>query len=350
MQEPEKERIMIIDDEEYIRDILSRMLTTDGYRCSAFGDGCSALQAFSQYSFPLVLLDSKMPCMSGEEALKEITARYPETAVIMVTAMADVGTVVKMMKSGAYDYLVKPVDMEVLLLSVKRALEKRSLLVENRHYREQLEQKVKEQTARIRNNLLNSITSLVFALEAKDIYTSGHSQRVAGVAAAIAVEMGLGKDMVEQVRFAGLVHDIGKIGVRELVLNKNKELTEDEYRHISSHSVVGERILKPIMENEALSLMVRHHHERYDGRGYPDGLQGARIPLGSRILSVADTYDAMTSDRPYRRAASHRIALGELELKAGSQFDPAVVKAFAAIRNIEVFWQSSDVLAPDTLT
>jgi putative nucleotidyltransferase with HDIG domain len=326
--------ILVTDDEAYIRDILCRMLMSAGYSCSACADGSEALNKLAGESYALLLLDLKMPGRSGEEVLLEAAARYPETAVIMVTAIADVKTVIRLMKFGAYDYLVKPVDLDMLLLSVNRALEKRRLRLENHDYQLRLEDKVREQTAKIRGNLCNSITSLAFALEAKDEYTSGHSQRVAEIAAAIGRELELPGEAVEQIKFAGLVHDIGKIGTKETVLNKNNKLTQEEYDHISAHTLVGERILRPLMEDDIIPLMVRHHHERFDGWGYPDRLKAEEIPLGARILAVADAYDAMTSDRSYRPGVGYEAALIELGVEAGAQFDPEVVKAFKRIKGI----------------
>jgi len=339
----ETERVLIADDEVYIRDILFRTMSAAGYDCLTCANGAEALQALSKEVFAIALLDYRMPVISGEEVLNEIKARYPQTAVIMVTAIADISTVIKLMKAGAYDYVVKPVDLEMLLVSVNRASEKRRLLIENQNYQTHLEEKVKAQTTRIRNNLLNSVTSLALALEAKDNYTAGHSQRVASFATAIAKEIGLGPEFVEYIRFAGLVHDIGKIGTRELVLNKKEELSDEEYQHVVSHSVIGEKILKPILEDESIPQMVRHHHERYDGQGYPDGLKGDKIPLGARILAVADTYDAMTSDRPYRKAVNHEVALKELELKAGAQFDPEIVAAFSRIKEFELAFAGGEM-------
>jgi len=332
------ERILIADDEEYISEILSSMLASAGYNCTTSTDGHDALAKLSKDNYALLLLDYKMPGISGEEVLLEVIKNYPETAVIMVTSTADVNTVIRMMKIGAYDYLIKPVDQDLLHISVNRALERRKLILENRNYQAHLEEKVREQTEKIRGNLLSSITSLAFALEAKDIYTSGHSQRVAGIGVIIAKVLELEADMRERIKIAGLVHDIGKIGIREEILNKNDDLTDEEFFHISSHSILGERIIKPVIEDETIALIVRHHHERYDGKGYPDGLKGEEIPLGARILAVADTYDAMTSNRPYRQALSHQIALTELEIKAGSQFDPDIVRAFMSTKDTDLSW------------
>jgi len=231
-------------------------------------------------------------------------------------------------RQGAYDYVTKPFNLGEVTLSVERALEKRRLELEIRDYQLHLEQKVEEQAQKIRTAFLNAITSLAYALEAKDKYTSGHSQRVAGISVAIAAELGLSKTEIEKIRLAGLIHDIGKIGVREAVLNKPGKVSAKEYQHILSHSDIGEHILTPIVEDEAILKAVRHHHERYDGRGYPDGLSGEQIPLGARILAVADAYDAMKSERPYRGAMSVETACAEIERGKGTQFDPEVVDAF----------------------
>lgn len=307
--------------------------------------------------FDLVLLDIRMPGKSGIDVLGEIQVKYPDTAVIMITAIADVETAIELMKTGAYDYIIKPADLDILMVSIDRALDKRRLILENKSYQLHLVEKVEEQTKKIRESFLNSITSLAYALEAKDKYTSGHSQRVTEIAIAIAQELGMPEDKIEKIRLAGLVHDIGKIGVRESVLHKPGRLTDEEYQHVTSHSEIGERILSPIIEDEEILKMVRHHHERYDGSGYPDGLSAEQIPRGARILAVADAYtnisgdqtgkeklsqgarilavadayDAMTSDRPYRNAMSPEVACAELEKGKGKQFDPVIVDAFLKV-------------------
>jgi len=267
-----KARILIADDEVSIRDILSQRLTEKGYKCTAASDGSSALRKLDAHEFDLVLLDIIMPGKSGTDVLREIQARYPDTAVIMITAITDMETAIKLMKMGAYDYIIKPIDLNMLTTSIDRVLDKRRLILENKSYQLHLEEKVKEQTQRIRESFLNSIKSLAYALEAKDKYTGGHSQKVAEVAVAIALELGMPEDKVEKIKLAGLVHDIGKIGVSESVLNKPGKLTDDEYRHIISHPEIGERILSPVVDDGEILDTVRHHHEHYDGTGYPDGL------------------------------------------------------------------------------
>ena len=356
----EKETILIVDDEEAIRKLLKQKLVGEGYRCREAGGAAQALDELQTGVVGLVLLDVKMPGKSGIQLLPEIRAGYPDTVVVMATAITDTSTAVHCMRQGAYDYVTKPFNLGEVALSVERALEKRRLELENRDYQQHLEERVSQQAEKIRQSFLNSMTALAYALEAKDKYTSGHSERVAAVSAAIATELGLPQEDIEKVRLAGQIHDIGKIGVRESVLNKPGRLTDEEFRHIKSHCELGERIITPIVEDREILLMVRHHHERYDGAGYPDGLTGAKMPLsasilavaegytemvhgeaesgaplwnrGAMILAVSDTYDAMTSERPYRKAMSAETACAEIESGRGTQFDPVVVDAFLRIK------------------
>ena len=194
-------------------------------------------------------------------------------------------------------------------------------------------QKIKEQAKTIRNSLFHSITALAYALEAKDIYTSRHSQKVTEISVALAKELGLLRNNIEEIQLAGLIHDIGKIGVKESVLNKPGKLTQEEFQLMRLHSEIGEHILKPVIEDEEILKIVRHHHERYDGNGYPDRMKSKQIPLGARIVAVADTYDAMTSKRPYREAMDPKKACAEIKCCRGSQFDPEVVEIFLKMRN-----------------
>jgi putative two-component system response regulator len=347
-QMPHKASILIADDEPRVREILSRKLIKEGYNCVTADDGSRALKKLSAQPFDLALLDVMMPGKSGADVLKEIQNKYPDTAVIMVTAVSDPDTAIQLMRMGAFDYIIKPVDLDILMVSVERALERRNLMLENKGYQLHLEQKVEEQTEKVRSSVLNSIRALAYALEAKDQYTQGHSDRVTEIAMAIAAELAIPTRTAEKLRLAGLLHDIGKIGIRESVLNKQGKLTEEEYEHIKSHSEVGEHILQPIIEDGEILEMVRHHHERYDGKGYPDGLSAEQIPQGTMVLAVAeayettlsqgaltlavsDAYDAMTSDRPYREAMSPEAALAVLEKGKGTQFDPIIVDALLRV-------------------
>jgi len=324
--------ILIVDDETVVRRVLVEKMGAAGYRCEQASTADEAIELIKSTDVQLAILDIKMPGRSGVELLAEIKTTHPDIAVIMATAVIDISTAIECLKQGAYDYITKPFNLDEVVLSVDRALEKKRLELEIRDYQLHLEQKVEEQARKIRNAFLNAITALAYALEAKDKYTSGHSQRVAGISVAIAAEMGLSKPEIEKIRLAGLIHDIGKIGVREAVLNKPGKVSAKEYQHILSHSDIGEHILTPIVEDEVILKAVRHHHERYDGTGYPDRLSGEQIPLAARILAVADSYDAIISGRPYRAAKSIQTACDEIKRHRGGQFDPEVVDAFLRIR------------------
>ncbi|MBN1862172.1 MAG: response regulator [Dehalococcoidales bacterium] len=324
--------ILIVDDEAAVRKLLKRALSSRGYTCRESGNAAEALNQLKDDSVGLVLLDVKMPGKTGVELLPEIRGKHPDTVVIMATGIADTEIAVECMKRGAYDFIAKPFNIDEVVVSVRRALEKRRLELANRFYQQHLEQRVAEQAEKIRASFLNTIASLACALEAKDRYTSGHSQRVAQISEEIAREMGLPEATIEKIRFAGQLHDIGKIGVRETVLNKPGRLTDEEFEHMGTHPEIGEHILAPALDDAEILGIVRHHHERYDGNGYPDRLAREEIPLGARVLAVADAFDAMTSERPYRETPGPEIAVAEIERGAGSQFDPKVVAAFMAVR------------------
>lgn len=324
----EQARVLIVDDEKVIRRLLHQKLSREGYQSLEAVSAEQALNKLRNNAIGLVILDIRMPGKSGIELLPEIKASYPDTAVIMATATTDINVAIRCMKQGAYDYITKPFNLEEVILSVDRALEKRRLKLENKEYQQHLEEKVAEQAKKIRTSFLGAITALAYALEAKDKYTSGHSQRVADIAVAIAKETGLSPEIIDKVKLAGLLHDIGKIGVMESVLNKAGSLTDEEFRHIQEHPETGEHILAPIADDEEILRLVRGHHERYNGSGYPDRLKDTHIPLGARILAISDAYEAMTSERPYRKAMSDKAACTEIERGKGIQFDPEIADTF----------------------
>jgi response regulator RpfG family c-di-GMP phosphodiesterase len=267
--------------------------------------------------------------MDGVELLRRVRTSYPEVAVVMITAVAEVEVAVDCLALGAMDYLTKPFVLEEVRARVAQSLEKRRLVIENRNYQTRLEQRVREQAQRLEELFLAGIQSLAEALELKDPYTRGHSIRVSRYGVAVARALGLDDETTRQIELGGHLHDIGKIGVREAVLNKDGKLTPDEYEHIMTHPVLGWRILKPLLGDAPLALnIVRSHHERYDGRGVPDKLAGDAIPREARIITVADAFDAMMSVRPYRKGLSYHEALAEIGRHAGTQFDPEVVTAF----------------------
>lgn len=320
--------ILVVDDERYVRAILKRSLEDAGYQCITAASAAEADVRLAATPIDLVLSDIMMPGESGIELLKRVHQVYPQVAVVMLTAVADAQTAIEAMRLGAYHYLTKPFNLEEVVLVVERALEKRNLALAAQLNHLFLKKKVKEQTEQIRNTFLGAMKSLTEALDAKDPYTRGHSRRVARVASRLAVSMGLSRRHVERIELAGELHDIGKIGISGASLRKNAKLTEQEIVDFQEHPAIGERILKPVVKDKGVLAIVRHHHEFYSGGGYPDGISGAEIPLGARLLSVADAYDAMTSDRPYRRALSPQVALEELMKFSSRQFDPEVVECF----------------------
>jgi response regulator RpfG family c-di-GMP phosphodiesterase len=329
---PERLPCLVVDDEPRLRQALARLMEGDGFTCFQAGSGQEALAVLEHEPVALVLSDLRMPGMDGAELLRRMRALHPDIAVIMLTAVAEAEAAVHCLSLGAMDYLTKPFSYEEVRARATQALEKRRLITENREYQLRLEERVAVQARRIEELFLGSVQSLVEALEVKDRYTRGHSARVSVYATAVARAMGLQPEHIEQIELGGHLHDIGKIGVREAVLNKEGPLTPEEYEHIMTHPVLGWRILTPLLADHPMVLnVVRSHHERFDGRGVPDTLAGTDIPLEARIISVADAFDAMRSRRSYRDGRSPAEALAELRAQAGSQFDPDVVAAFVEI-------------------
>jgi response regulator RpfG family c-di-GMP phosphodiesterase len=320
---------LIVDDEPRLRQVLVHLMRNDGFTCLEAGNGEEALAQLEQHNVTLVMSDLRMPKMDGLELLRRVRAKWPDVAVVMITAVADVEVAVSCLAIGAMDYLTKPFHLEEVRARVAQALEKRRLVLENRSFQQSLQEKVAVQARRLEELFLASIQSLAEALEVKDPYTRGHSIRVSHYSVVIARELGLSAEDLRQIELGGHVHDIGKIGVREDVLNKPGKLTDAEYEHIMTHPVVGWRILAPLLGETPLALnIVRSHHERLDGRGIPDRLAGESIPFEARIVAVADSFDAMTSDRPYRPdGMSIEAAMAEISRCTGTQFDPGVVQA-----------------------
>ena len=331
MADPNASRCLVVDDEPRLRRVLVRLLEGEGFTCREAGSGTEALALLEQESAPLVISDLRMPQMDGVALLREIIARWPDTAVIMVTAVAEVESAVACLQLGALDYVAKPFHLDEVRARVMQALDKRRLKLELEGHRQHLEERVREQAHRIEELSLERLQALVHFLEEKDTYLRGHSVRVTMYAVGIAKRLGLRQDVVDVISLGAELHDIGKIGVSEAVLHKPGKLTDAEYQHIMQHPVIGARILAPLMRDTPLSLaIVRHHHERLDGKGFPDGLKAEAIPLEVRVVTVADSFDAMISLRPYRPALSFEVAVKELEDWKGRQFDPAVVDALVA--------------------
>jgi len=320
---------LVVDDEPRLRSILTRLLTSEGFACREAGSGREALEAMASEPADLVVSDIRMPEMDGTQLLAALREGWPDTAVVMVTAVSDVASATLCLTQGALDYVAKPFQVEDVRARVRQALEKRRLILENRDYQHNLERKVEAQAQRISELFVQGVQSLAHALEAKDPYTRGHSARVATYATGVARALGLDAVLVEELRLGAELHDVGKIGVREAVLNKPARLTEEEYLHIMEHTVIGEKILTPLLRDRPRILqIVRSHHEKVGGGGLPDGLAGEAIPLPARIVTVVDAFDAMTTGRAYRPARAPAAALEELRREAGSQFDGRLVEVF----------------------
>jgi cyclic di-GMP phosphodiesterase len=322
---------LVVDDQPRLRSALCRFLTGVGYHCLAAASGPEALDLLAQNDVTVMISDIRMPGMDGVELLQAALRRWPDLAVIMVTGVADVDTAVGCLRVGAYDYVGKPFQLDEIQARVIQAVERRELILENRRYHLHLAELVHQQAVRIEELFLEGIQSIVHALEAKDPYTQGHSARVSAYSGAIARTMALSDEEVQLIELGAELHDVGKIGVDDTILNKQGRLTPEEYAQIMQHTVIGARILEPLLKTAPATLaVVRSHHERLDGRGLPDGLVGSAIPLHARIVSVADAFDAMTTGRAYRPGMPPAAAVLELTEQSGAQFDPGVVEAFVA--------------------
>jgi putative two-component system response regulator len=334
---------LVVDDEPSVRRSLTRMLQAQGFSCLEACSGREGLQVLERTGeIPLIISDMRMPELDGMGFLEAVRQKFPDSSVIMLSGISETTTAVDCLHLGAADFLLKPISLGELQARVSRALEKRALVLQNRFYQQHLEQQVQEQAHRIQELFLQGVQMLARALEAKDAYTRGHSVRVSQYAVATAAELGFAGAGLDGIRLGGELHDIGKIGTREAVLHKPSSLTPDEFRQITEHPALGERMLSPLArESPDVLRIVRSHHERLDGRGFPDGLRGERIPFEARIVAVADSFDAMTTKRPYREARPPDDAMLELRRVAGTQLDPQAVEAFITAFPMAREWSSS---------
>ncbi len=318
-----KETILLVDDEEAIRCILSRGLVMRGYVCDEAEDGDQALAKLEVKPSDLVIMDINMPGRPGSEVLPDITSRFPETAVIMASGVSDARVIAKCIKDGAQDYISKPFRFEQILKSVNGTLDKRRVALEIQRYFQDIGKKADNKQMEPRQLFLGAIQALVNTLEACDTYTKDHSQAVAELAVILGTQMKFSAEDLDDLRWAALLHDVGKIAVDPDILNKPGELTSSEYRHIMTHAIIGPNLVRPFV-NEKVVDIISHHHDHFDGGGIDQKVRGKDIPLGARIVALADAYQAMISDRPYRKALSRLDAIEEIQWYSGSQFDPIV--------------------------
>lgn len=330
-----EEKILIIDDEEVICNLIAKRLMIEGYSCEMANNGKQGLNLFYRQNFSLIISDIKMPEMNGIELLKRVKSIHPKMRFIILTAYPDIDMAVEAIRLGASDFILKPVDLELIVFSVNRVLENKRLEEEIENYQMKLERLIEERTAKLKNAYQNlkksykdSVRVLIEAIDAKDPYTRGHSDRVKRMSLKIAQKMGFSEERLEIIEYGSLLHDIGKIGIKDEILQKQSSLSPEEYQIIQEHPLIGVKIVEGVEYFKDMIPMIRNHHEHYDGSGYPDGLAGEEIPIEARIITVPDAFDAMTSIRPHRKIMPLEDVLTELDRWKGIQFDPTVVEIF----------------------
>ncbi len=332
-------RILIVDDEPYIRTIVTAMLEQADFEVTAVADGHEAMEVIQRLpEFDLILSDIMMAGMDGMTLLERTRTLLPNTPVVMVTAVSDVDVALLAMRNGAYDYLLKPFQQDQLLPAVNRALEYRKLLLQNAMYKHKLEELVTARTQMLNQAITDlersydiTLEALGDALDLKDTETEGHSKRVTAYTIALARAMELNPAEIRTIARGAFLHDIGKMAIPDAILLKPGKLDADEQATMRQHCARGYQMLRKIPFLAEAAEIVHSHQEHFDGSGYPRGLRGENIPLGARIFAVADALDAITSDRPYRRAQPFAQARAEIRRCGGTQFDPKVIDVFMSM-------------------
>jgi cyclic di-GMP phosphodiesterase len=330
--------LVVVDDEEAIRSSVRKYLVHEGYEVATAATGDEALALLQRRKVTGMLLDVNLPGESGIDLVPRVLDLEPNLALLMLTAVNDATSAALCMQRGALDYLIKPIDLPVLGRAIQNALRRRDTMLEGQQINQWLKEEVAlrvaerrlEQAAQERISVA-TLEALVNALEAKDPHLRGHSARVADLSASVAAQLGCSDETVETIRTGGRLHDIGKIGIREEILNKQGPLTDTEFEHVKQHVLVGSQILAPLVHLRDVITFVRSHHERWDGGGYPDRLAGEAIPLGARIIGAVEIYDALTTSRPYQEKMPPEIAVERMRDLAGSMLDPAVHEALATV-------------------
>lgn len=329
--------ILVVDDEPEINNVLCDLLNGQ-YECASAGSAEEALELLRQQSFDLIISDITMSGMSGLEMVPHVKELVPEALIIMISGAQTIESAVESLRVGAFDYVMKPFDIRHVEAVVRRALEHHALRSAKRHYENYLEDLVRQRTEELHrafnaleDNYRMTLKALAASLETRDAETHGHSERVVRFSLRLGQELGLAQDKMRALEFGALLHDIGKIGVPDAILRKPGPLTEEEWSRMRQHPVLGQKILRGIEFLEGAARVVAEHHEKWNGSGYPLGLRGQEIDLNARIFAVADTFDAVVSNRVYRNGKSYDVALAELQAHAGEQFDPEVVKAFERV-------------------
>ena len=330
--------ILLVDDDHQVREVLHQIFLSAGYNCLLANDGREGVEVFKAWRPPLIVTDLKMPGMTGIDLLHAARELDADAAVIVLTGAADVKTAIESLKLGAYDFIMKPVNVDELLIAADRAWERRQLLIERREYHALLERRVVEATRdlasayhQLQETYHTTLEALGSALDTRDVGTESHSRRVHGYALATAREYGVPETDVPDLAHGVLLHDIGKIGIPDAILLKPGPLTPDEWKIMRRHPEIGKALVEKIPFLRGAVPIVWSHHEKWDGTGYPRGLTGAEIPLGARIFMVVDAFDAMTFDRPYAKAKPFDVAKAEIRRCAGTHFDPTIVESFLRV-------------------
>lgn len=333
-----KAKVLIVDDEPAVGALVESVLRPRGFDCRTCTSGQDALAVLEGQNVDAIISDLRMPGLSGLGLLRKVRPHHPHLAFLMMTGVNDLSAGIEAMKEGSDDYLVKPLPMEEVVRGLARALERKNLERELAGYRQRLEEMVDQRTRQLRAAMKRvehtydeTLRALGAALDLRDNETAGHSYRVMRYSVEIARQMGCPDAQITNIARGAFLHDIGKIGVPDAILRKPAKLTQEETAVMQTHVRIGYDLVCRIAFLSGAAEIVLTHHERYDGTGYPQGLAGIEIPLGSRIFVVADTLDAMTSDRPYRKALSFSTACDEILRESGRQFDPQVVNAFQRI-------------------
>jgi len=324
-------RLLIVDDDPMIRAFLEQALAAQPYVVTPCSNAEAALERLREQPIDLVLIDLRLPGISGMDLLETTGREFPHCALIVITASDDVKTALSALRRGACDYLVKPLDPEIVLSNMERALQKKRTEMELDLYRRHLEHMVEERTRRLEESSEQIIKALGTALDLRDSGTAGHSLRVCLYALELARVMGCGDDQIQDLMRGAFLHDIGKMAIPDVILMKPGPLTPEERRVMQSHVRIGHGFISNVTSLQAAAELTLCHHERYDGSGYPQGLRGEAIPVQARIFAVVDAFDAMTSQRPYRSPMTFAAAIAELQREAGSQFDPQAVAAFLRV-------------------
>lgn len=350
---PEKfSRILVVDDDKGVNSLLSEYFEMLDFQVDSAETGEQALEFFKPNKYAIAILDLKLPGMSGVELLKHIRKEDKQIQVIMLTAFQTTSSAIQALREGAYDYLSKPFDLEEVKYIIQNAVAQARLKYENQILLKELQvandkltkkveaadRELAKRHEELKKNAFEVLKSFAMALETKDPYTAGHSERVDEYSVRLAKKLKLSSPEIEIIHTGAILHDIGKLFISSQILTKPSRLTDDEYQIVKEHPTLGSKFLEPITFLKDSIPLIRNHHERIDGKGYPDGKDVSNLTVKERIIIIADAYDAMASSRPYRKNMPKETIVSELEKCAGTQFDPDMIKVF-----IEMLYEDGEI-------